>query len=235
MINSALKALRHVIDLIYPERCACCGKEGETLCNDCKGKINFVDPLLSCSLCGRFLGESNICGECIERERNYERGYFLFYYEGPVREAIHSLKFHGKRSLAYKLLNLGKDRIEALKGSFDFLIPIPITKRRLKERGFNQSYLISLGISKLTGIPVLPNSLVKVRETEDQFALDHERRKSNVRNAFGIRKAKELKGKRILIVDDLFTTGYTVMEASRTLKRASPSSICVFALARATT
>jgi ComF family protein len=228
-----LESLRSVISFIFTERCVVCGRDGELFCGECGANVMRVDYEVSCPLCGRFVGKRILCGECMEENRNYEAGFFLYYYLGPIRDAIHAFKFERKKRVGRVLIRMEKDRISELAGKFDYILPIPVTERRLKERGFNQAYIISEEISKITGIKVLSDVLIKKKETKDQYTLSLSERRKNVRGAFTLRDERAIKGKRILIVDDLFTTGNTLMEASRVVSRAQPGSVSVFALARA--
>ncbi len=127
---------------------------------------------------------------------------------------------------------MGQDKIAAHAGAFDVVIPVPVTSTRLKKRGFNQSFIIAGEISRITGAPVNYWTLVKVKETEDQYMLSKEERKRNIRGAFSLKDARSLAGKRLLLVDDLYTTGNTAREACRTLLRTKAKQILFFALAR---
>ena len=119
-----------------------------------------------------------------------------------------------------------------MRDEFDAIVPLPVTEKRLKERGFNQSYVMAEEIGKIVEKPVLFSSLYKKRETKDQYTLSREERSKNVRGAFALREAEAVRGKRILLVDDLMTTGSTVSEASHVLLSANAKAVLVFALAR---
>ncbi|MCX7858008.1 MAG: ComF family protein [Deltaproteobacteria bacterium] len=228
-----LEFLNSALGLLFPEFCAGCGEKGRTFCDTCKTKIDFVDPNYSCPLCGRFLGHGVVCGECIESKRNYSNGFFIYYYTEPLRNAIHEFKFEKRKKVGRMMVRMAEKRISELRGRFDYLLPVPITEKRLKERGFNQAYILAMEISRITKIPVLPNVLIKIRDTKDQYTLDKDERKRNIKGAFAIKGKNSLVKKRTLIVDDLFTTGYTLMEAARVVANQKPESVSVFALARA--
>ena len=113
----------------------------------------------------------------------------------------------------------------------DCIVPLPVTEKRLYRRGFNQSFIIGEEIAKITGKMIYPSVLVKRKETKDQFTLSKKERKQNVSGVFAVKNSRQISGKRVLLVDDLFTTGYTAIEASRLLK-SSAKEVIFFALAR---
>lgn len=175
---------------------------------------------------------SVVCGACIESRPCFERGYYGFYFEGPLREALLAFKFKGRKDVGRLLIRLLEREIEAMREEFDLIVPLPVTERRLKERGFNQSYLMAEEIGMITGKPLGLSSIHKQKETKDQYTLSREERRKNVRGAFAIRETEAVRSKRILLVDDLMTTGNTVGEASHVLLSAKAKAVVVFALAR---
>jgi ComF family protein len=173
-----------------------------------------------------------VCGACIESRPRFERGYYGFYFEGPLREALLAFKFKGRKDVGRLLIRLLERELEAMREEFDVIVPLPVTERRLKERGFNQSYVMTEEIGVITGKPLNLSSIYKQRDTKDQYTLSREERRKNVRGAFAIRETETVRSKRILLVDDLMTTGNTVGEASRVLLSAKAKAVVVFALAR---
>jgi ComF family protein len=162
----------------------------------------------------------------------FSRGVYGFYYEGALRDAVHAFKFRGRKDVGRRLTRLAGEKILSLSGTFDRIVPVPVSGRRLRERGFNQSYIISEEISAITGGVLDHGVLVKRGGTRDQFTLSRKERRKNVRGVFRVRDRSIVEGKRILLVDDLFTTGYTASEAARTLKAAGCADVILFALAR---
>jgi Predicted amidophosphoribosyltransferases len=122
--------------------------------------------------------------------------------------------------------------VESIKERFDCIVPVPVSASRLKERGFNQSFIIAEEISRITGKTVLTSVLLKTRETEDQYRLEKERRKENVKGVFAARNTAKIKNQVVLLVDDLLTTGYTAQEAARILLKAKVRDVVFFGLAR---
>jgi competence protein ComFC len=162
----------------------------------------------------------------------FSRGTFGFEYDGAVREAIHAFKFQGFKKIGRQLVRLVWDKFQGIAREADSLVPVPVSARRLRERGFNQSYIIADEMASLTGLTVDHASLAKNEGVRDQFSLSRDERKKNVRGAFRVDNPDRVKGRRVLLVDDLFTTGYTAAEAARTLIKAGSSDVLLFALAR---
>jgi len=232
LTNTARRLLGPVLDLLYPTRCGGCGSAGEVLCPTCRESFQRHDRSSACPLCGAPTGRPIACGACMALKRTFDAGYFGFAFEGRVREALHAFKFQGRKDVGRALVRLLDEELGRLAPTFDVILPLPVTERRLKKRGFNQSFLIAEEVSRITGKALDCGSLKKVRQTEDQYLLSKEARKRNVRGAFGLAAGASLKGKRLLLVDDLYTTGNTAREACKTLLRAKPVSVLFFALAR---
>jgi competence protein ComFC len=224
---------RSLFSLLYPLKCGGCGRQADVaLCPLCLSSFRVVAEDMTCPLCGRWLGRSILCGQCLGSQRGFDEGYYGFYYENQLREALHAFKFGGRKDVGRHLVRGLEERLLGLAGRFDCIIPLPVTEKRLRERGFNQSYVIGEEIGKITGKPVYPAVLRKIRQTRDQFELSRDERRKNVRNAFSADDNGRLKGKSVLLVDDLFTTGYTAKEASLALKHLKLQSVLLFALAR---
>lgn len=221
-----------VSEIIYPLHCGGCGSKGEILCKNCVTSFAFVEDATACPLCGRRIGKKIVCGECIEEERGFQEGRYGFYFENHLRDAIHAFKFDGRIDVGRNLTRLLKDNILYFSEIFDCIIPVPVTNKRLKERGFNQSFIIGEEISAITNKPLHHSVLYKSKSTKDQYALHRDERKKNIKGVFSVKNGDKIKGKRALLVDDLFTTGYTAKEASRMLLKAGAERIIFFALAR---
>ncbi len=191
-----------------------------------------MEDAASCPICGRWLGKKTVCGECIEEERGFQEGHFGYYFEDRMRDAIHAFKFNGRIDAGRRLVRLLKDSIMSFSESFDCIVPLPVTNKRLRERGFNQSFIISEEVSSITNKPLHHSVLYKTKNTRDQYSLHREDRKKNIKGVFTVKNSDKIKGKRTLLVDDLFTTGYTAREASKMLLKAGADTIILFALAR---
>lgn len=233
MISLARDVLRPVLELVYPTYCGGCGGQGDALCRACLDSFRPVDRTGTCPVCGRWTGEAVECGACITDPALFERGHFGYVFEGPVRKALHAFKFRGRKDVGRALVRTLEEQITSMASDFDLIVPLPVTEKRLRARGFNQSFIVSVEISRMTGKPVDHRTLRKTRETQDQYTLPKKERKKNLVRAFSIEGSGEaLKGKRVLLVDDLYTTGNTAREASKTITRAKTAAILFFALAR---
>lgn len=233
LINSALRVFNPLLELVYPTYCAGCGGHGDVFCPACAQSLVRVDAAVSCPVCGRTVGTASVCGDCTMHKKPFEQGFFGFSYEGPLREAMHAFKFQGRKDAGRTLVRMLKDAVAPLGGLIDVIVPLPVTERRLKERGFNQSYIIGEEIARMTGKPLIYSVLRKVRETRDQYTLSKNERKRNIRGAFAVvHGQRDISRKSVLLVDDLYTTGNTAAEAARTLRRAKARSVALFALAR---
>jgi ComF family protein len=218
------------------ETCFCrtCMKEG----------IDIIVPPI-CTSCGIGFktGESHVCGACLKSPLKLGRVRTAAEYKGIVRDAIQLFKYHSKFTMAKPLESMLFQTFlqyyETL--SIDLIIPMPLHRSKMRKRGFNQSYLLSRNFKKLYYQAFLRpppwdmdlSSLVRIRKTESQTGFDIEQRRKNVKNAFKIVREDRIRGKYILLVDDVFTTGATCNEAAKELLRYGAKRVDALVLARA--
>ncbi len=211
--------LHYIIDFILPNSCIVCGKETDRnlVCNDCLDLVaNPKSPL--CPYCGRPIEDTKTCVFCrYEKVLNYGRAFAL--YVPPVDTMIHHLKYRGKTNLA-NFFGMGMSVV--LKNDFylrdaDYLVPVPLFWWKKLRRTYNQAELLSKIISQESAISVL-DCLIRVKNTRTQTRLNHKKRQDNVRNAFRLKKKFSVKDKKIIIIDDVMTTGATSKECARVLK-----------------
>ena len=223
-----------VLNSIYPLQCPSCGGESDAfhhspICSSCWSKIERY-PGPSCRICALPLPSelSSICFNCLKKAPPFSKVINFGLYEGVLSDAINHLKFHGLKRLAKTLgrLLLNFDLPDA-----DGIVPVPLTVKRLRERGFNQSLLIARVMSKEIKIPLLVDILFKKKETPPQTGLSAKERLSNLKNAFEVKG--NIQGLRLLLVDDVMTTGATVTECSKQLIKAGAEEVVVLTLARA--
>ena len=225
--------LKSVFSVFCPLTCSGCNRESDrVICEECIDTFRPVVTESACPVCGRQTGTDVLCGSCIKNKNTFQQGYFGYYFEGRLRDTIHAFKFNGRTDAGKYLVHLMKERVFLIRNTFDCIIPVPVTAKRLHQRGFNQSFIIGEEIAGITQKPVYPSVLFKTKETKDQFTLSKKERKQNVRGVFSVRRVNQIAGKRVLLVDDLFTTGYTANEATRVLMKASARAVTFFALAR---
>ncbi len=177
---------------------------------------------------------------CRRSEPPYARAIAYGSYEGGLRELIHLLKFGGVRPAANVLGRMLAESIAALQGEFAgnclAVVPVPLHRSKLRQRGFNQAELIARAALKVSApddrLKLCPAVLERKRETTSQIGLTQHQRRENVRGAFAVAQAHAIKGREVLIVDDVFTTGATVSECARILRRAGATKVWVATVAR---
>ncbi len=231
--HKGLRLASSLLSALYPSICPICSSPSDAfryapICSGCWGTITrYSGP--SCDICAvPLLSEhSRRCGECLRKAPPFSTVLNYGIYSGALSEAIHLLKFRGIRRLAGPL---GALLTELALPDIDAVVPVPVTAKTLRERGFNQALLLSRALSKRLGLPILMDILYKKKETPPQIGLGAKERLANLRDAFEVRK--RLKGLRLLLLDDVMTTGATVRECSRMLLKAGASEVVVVTLAR---
>jgi ComF family protein len=217
-------------------RCPICGgqSQGDILCDRCKRSLKEITEGY-CPLCGNLFPvskEITLCGDCLTNLRQWDWFGFYGVYNGLLKELITSFKYLGDFSVLGVLQELLYRAYVKNNISFfpDIVVPVPIHINRLRKRGFNQSLEISRLLVKRLGFYLKKDILIRVKDTVAQVGLNRSQRQYNVKNAFKIRT--DLKGKNVLLVDDVFTTGATVRECVRELKKAGAKKIGVLVVAR---
>ena len=168
-----------------------------------------------------------VCGRCLKKAPPFSMAINYGLYDGVLAEAINQLKFHGLKRLSKPLGRLFHSMDMPV---IDGIVPVPLNVKSLRERGFNQSLLIARVVSRMTKIPLLMDVLIKKKETPPQIGLSATERLSNLKDAFEVRR--DIRGLRILLVDDVMTTGATVTECSKQLIKADAEDVIVLTLAR---
>ena len=222
-----------VLDLVYPPFCVVCGKpDAHYICSECLENVQYIEAPC-CRTCGA-PSDTIRCVECRRREFAFESARSAGIYEGVLREAIHELKYSFHAALAEPLGDVMAERFSAtmLAGKVDAVVPVPIHRSRMLVRGFNQSEEIARRMCTRISLPVEARVLFQARKTRHQVDLPQDRREGNVKGAFAVREPEKLRSKRVLLVDDVFTTGATLNEAASTLLAAGARSVHVYTLAR---
>ena len=235
-MSKIFKIQEKISNLLYPPVCGICGKIAQKgICIKCNVELKKQT-------------EVNILQKEEIEEKNFEELMYIFKYEGQVRKLILDYKFNEK-SYMYKtfvnfLLN-DKKIFENIK-KYDKIIPVPISKKRYKERGYNQSLLIAKEISKQTqykanienkqkektNLELVNNCLIKTKNIIEQSKLNKEERQNNIQGVYSLQNPQIITNQKILLVDDIYTTGSTVNECSKILKQANPKKIGILVLAK---
>ncbi len=204
-------------------------------------KIFDVFRKAQCSGCGTAatLDRYGFCGACgpqvilLENPPGAETLHIL-KYEGPVKDAIHNFKYNRKTYYGKRFARLASDFIrENGTDNFDLIIPVPLHWKKEFKRGFNQSAIVAINVARLLKKKCLCGILVKVKNTVSQTELNESERKKNVKGTFRVKRAGRIKGKKILLLDDVYTSGATTSEAKKTLLAAGASSVTILTLTRA--
>jgi ComF family protein len=218
-----------VLDLVFPPRCAACGARGYLLCPDCTAAISYIQPP-ACPHCGRRMTRPGICPVCRAYPNALDGMVAATVFAGPVRECIHALKYEGQRPYAGTLAAIARPAFAALPRP-DALVPVPLFPKRERGRGFNQSALIARHLAG-DDLPVAPGWLARTRDTPPQVGQDREARHANVADAFVCPDAA-VRGRHILLIDDVATTGATLDACARALRTAGAASVRALIVARA--
>jgi ComF family protein len=165
---------------------------------------------------------------------HFDRAYACAPYEGKMKELLHAYKFGGRKYLANFFIKLMARFVENYlnKTDYEAILPVPVDAEKKRERGFNQSGLISAALARRLALSHLSGNLRRSRSSSPQSLLPREDRRSNIAGCFSVKDATAIKGKQLLLVDDILTTGYTASEAAHALKRAGARSVTVLACAR---
>jgi len=207
-------------------------------CPPCRRRWTAVTSPL-CPRCGLVFpsreGEDHLCGRCLKQTGGFTRARAAGIYDGSLRTAVHALKFKGTVSLADPLGTLLFDTFRRFwaVGEIDVVAPVPLHRQRFRQRGFNQAYLLMRKWALPGGTVVIRDLLLRTRATAPQTGLDRRRRRMNIRNAFGVKRPGQSTGKRVLLVDDVLTTGATADACAAALIRDGARRVDVLTLARA--
>lgn len=235
---------RGIVNLLFPAHCALCGaplppSRPICLCGPCWEALPSVRQPY-CPRCGREIAGGTLvpfdtpCGECRMEEPRYGICRAAGRYEGSLRECVHLMKFRDRRELSAAMgLFMAEWLAREIPGSvYDALVPVPIAPERMRERGFNQALDLARALGRRAGIPVEPRALGRAGGRPAQRTLTRAARRANVRGVFSVPDPGAVRGRRLLLIDDVYTTGATVGECVKALRRAGAAAVDVFTLAR---
>lgn len=244
-----MSLFKQLLDVIYPPRCAVCGtlltdtrmslpENPLPFCDACRADMHpIMSPL--CPICGTPFPsktqDDHPCGECLNTKPLYDTLNAPYVYQGTVLNAIYGLKYRGKTFLASALgpllAQFAEKRFSDI--HIDITMPVPLHKKRLRERGFNQSLLLARHVAEALAVELDFLSLRRIKYTLPQTGLTRKERRQNIRRAFQLENASKIRDTSLLLVDDVATTGSTLNACAHVLKRAGARKIYCLTLARA--
>jgi len=225
--------LAGALDMLLPPACPICGKPkgadalGENICKSCLGRVNYIkEP--TCLICGKAIEKetAELCRDCESHKHYFDQAVAVYEYSDGIKASIYRFKYYNKREYAK---SYGKE-MSVICGEMlrfwapDVIIPIPIHESKLKTRKFNQAELIAKSLSQEIGVLMDENCLIRVRKTLPMKELNNESRRKNLQNAFQVDR-KVVKYSKVLLVDDIYTTGATFDECARVLKDAGVDKV----------
>lgn len=227
------------VQSLLPAACVLCGGPGQPpdldLCAACESELVANEP--ACDRCGNPLagitGGALVCGACIRSRPRFHRSFCAFRYAYPIDHLVLALKFHGAVAQGRVLGTLLGRRLSSRTAQEmpDCIVPMPLSDERFRERGYNQAIELALPVSRILGIPLRTDLVVRQRHTREQAALTRKDRKKNVRGAFAVKGGAA--DASIAVLDDVVTTGSTANELARVLVRAGAREVQVWAVAHA--
>jgi competence protein ComFC len=231
------KTKEFILDILFPKFCLNCGREGQYLCPDCFFLVGIMENQY-CLFCKipKVVVNGRTCLFC-RRERSLDGLLFSVPYENRIiKKLISKFKYGSAKDLATTIsfFALWHLELSGKWGKFSdfYIIPAPLHPKKLKARGFNQSEEIAKKIALFTGLPILEKTLLKIKNTAAQAELNKEQRQKNLKGAFLCAQPETIKDKKIILIDDVFTTGATMEECASTLKKAGAKEVWGLAIAR---
>lgn len=233
-----LQIKRKVFDILFPAICLNCQTEGNWICQDCLSNIDVLEYQY-CPFCKERVFKEGTCKK--HRQKNLNGLFFAASYKDPlIKKLIKKFKYPPfLKELALSLSSLiithfilSENKIIFNDQDVSIFIPVPLSLYKKRWRGFNQSEEITKELSKFLKIPYQVNNLIKIKKTQSQINLSKEERERNIKDSFKIKNPLEIQGKRIFLVDDIFTSGATMEECARVLKQAGVKEVWGIAMAR---
>lgn len=214
-------------------KCVCCGRDvfdGVAVCPECMKKLEFIEGN-ACRKCGKPTGENEFCGRCGKRELLFDRAWSALVYHGALRKAMLAYKFGGYKYISGVFAKFLADKAVKENIPFGAVTYVPLTQKDQRKRGYNQTRLLAEKFCDILKLPPPEVLLVKTKQTEKQEKLDYKQRAVNLKGAFASIDKDKIKGRQILIIDDVLTTGATAGECAKTLKKAGADKVFVLTVA----
>lgn len=225
-----MNIFKAILDLIFPPHCIFCDsiidfRKKYHICDKCKDTMPLPEGN-RCQICYRRTWgeyENDTCMMCKTRQPYFSKLTSVYSYEGLVRGCILRLKFHKRTDLAPTIGKLMADKLNNHTDA-DVIVPVPISKQRLRERGYNQCELFSKELSRRLEIPMYRHALTKIKDTEAQSSMKFSQREENIKGVYNV-ESNDIKGKRILLADDVTTSRSTLNECAKMLTKAGAASV----------
>lgn len=234
-----MKIFEYLLDFIYPKKCIFCGEavpfgyNGTCVCNSCRKNIPYIKEN-TCRKCGienKTRPGFDYCERCLNTIFSFRRAYAVFNYK-DTEKAIKKFKYDKVKYLGLGFALLMKDYIDNVNSevidNIDLIVPVPISEAKKAERGFNHMDIIAHELSVLVNIPCDDENVIRIKDTVPQSSLKFSERADNVKNAFRVVNKPALKGKRILLVDDVLTSGSTLNECAKEMIKSGAKEVTVF-------
>ena len=227
------KFIKEFLDWLYPRKCPVCAKilsaDNKYICPECFEKLKLVGEE-ACESCGAALGLSGICFNC-EKDFSFDSNTAFFEYNETMREIIHSIKYNKKAHKMVTVSNImaeyASDKLENHR-DFDIIIPVPLHKKRYRKRGFNQAEILGEKIAEITGVKLESDICIRTVDTAPQSLTGAGSRRRNVEGIFDLKPNIDVRNKKIILVDDIFTSGSTLNSMSNMLKEVGAETVvCV--------
>ena len=234
-----MKILSRILNYIYPPRCISCSElmqETGGFCGACWSKLNFITIPYCRICCFEFSfdpGEGNdICLKCNTTPPSYDFARSVLRFDENSKKLVHNLKYHDSTFIAANFAKIIVNMHKEIISDADYIIPVPMHKWKRLFRLYNQSQILAYELGKELGIKMLPNILMKTKHTKSQTGLSKAQRQENLTGSIAVEQKSFIKGKKIILVDDVMTTGSTVNLCAGKLKKAGASEVVVVCIAR---
>jgi len=219
------------LDWLFPPVCGGCGVSATRWCPNCQQKIQLL-PEPVCEICGLPQAFNRLCDQCRQNPPAFKSLRSWTIFEAPVKNALHRLKYRRDIGMGEMLAGQMSSFVSGLNWPVEAVLPIPLGKKRLKERGYNQVGLVALPLSLKLGLDYFPEVLERAKETRSQVGLSAIERQENVQGAF-FANPNKIRGRVLLLLDDVATTGATLSSAADALYRSGARDVYAVTIARA--
>jgi competence protein ComFC len=219
------------LDWLFPPECGGCGRKGFRWCQECQSKVEPIGPIV-CPVCGDSQSSIQTCPNCLLLPPSFQSLRSWAAFKGPLREALHRLKYRKDLALGDSLSQPLIDYLRDLAWKVDLVVPVPLGKKRMMQRGYNQAALLARPIALAHSLNYSSKALLRIKDIPSQVGLTNKQRHQNVSGAFWA-NPEVVSGRAVLIVDDVTTTGATIEACAQALRESESAEVFALTLARA--